>query len=292
MNPVRIGVTLPSHGGVPQGLTAIEAARAAERMGFDSVWMSDHVVMVENAASPYPFDDDGAIRWAIDHPMFDALISLAAAAAVTDRVELGTSVLIAPMRNPVVLAKQAATLDVLARGRLSLGVGVGWLAEEFAALGAPFSGRGRRLDEWMSILRDCWTGRPPARDYRHWRLPPGVLCYPTPAHDIPILAGGMSRAALRRVGRRADGWVVFQYTDEIEPDAIAAGARVIEREAIAAGRRPPARLALQCPGPVAPLAARLPELAAAGVTDVITSADWTVPGQVRDGLETLRRAGG
>ena len=162
---------LPVHG-PGAAVTVPDAARIAEELGFDSVWMSDHVVMVEGAVSPYPFDPEGVMRWDIDHPMLDALVGLAVAAAVTTRIGLGTSVLIAPMCNPVVLAKQAATLDLLSGGRVSLGVGVGWLAEEFAALGAPFEDRGARLDEWMAILRDCWTGRPAARRYKHWELPP------------------------------------------------------------------------------------------------------------------------
>lgn len=289
MSGIRIGVTLPAQG--PDApLTIPAAARLAERLGFDSVWMSDHVVMVENAASPYPFDEDGQIRWNIDHPMSDPLITLAAASTATTRIGLGTCVLIAPMRNPVVLAKQVATLDVLAGGRFTLGVGVGWLAEEFAVLGAPFEDRGTRLDEWMAILRDCWTGRPAARRYRHWNIPPGVLCYPTPAGEVPILVGGMSKHALRRTGRHADGWMAFQYTEEIDPDEIRSGIAAIRREASGAGRPPPARLAMQSPGPTPPLAEDLPRLVEAGLNEVVVSVDWTSPERVEASLNLLRRA--
>lgn len=293
MSAVRIGVSLPSRGpGAPDGsMSAPEAARAAEQMGFDSVWMSDHVVMVEGAASPYPFAEDAKITWPEDASMFDCFVTLAAAGAVTSRVEVGTCVLIAPQRNPIVAAKQAATLDALTGGRLVLGVGVGWLAEEFAALGAPFEGRGKRLDEWIALFRDCWTGRPAARDGEHWSVPPGVLCYPTPAGELPILVGGMAPPALRRAGRLAEGWMAFQYTYELDPEEIAAGRRMIEQEAAAAGRPPPLRLAMQTPGPPEPLAERLVELAAAGVTDVVVSADWSAPGQVEDGLRLLKQAG-
>ena len=144
-----------------------------------------------------------------------------------------------PMRNPIVLAKQVATLDVLTGGRLSLGVGVGWLAEEFAVLGAPFAGRGKRLDDWIAILRECWTGRPRPHDYEHWTVPPGVVCYPTPLGEIPILIGGMSPAAMRRAGRQAEGWVAFQYSDEIDAEVIAEGRRFVEAEAASVGRHPP-----------------------------------------------------
>ena len=262
----------------------------AEELGFDSVWMSDHVVMVEGAVSPYPFDPEGVMRWDIDHPMLDALVGLAVAAAVTTRIGLGTSVLIAPMRNPVVLAKQAATLDLLSGGRLSLGVGVGWLAEEFAALGAPFEDRGTRLDEWMAILRDCWTGRPAARRYKHWELPPGVRCYPTPVGEVPILAGGMSKAALRRVARHGDGWMAFQYTNRIDPEEIRLRIRVIEEEAALVGRPPPTRMVIQTPGPTEPLAERLRDLVSAGITEVVVSVDWTDPRRVSASLDLLRRS--
>lgn len=293
LSAVRIGVSLPSRGPATPGggMSAPEAARAAEQMGFDSVWVSDHVVMVEGAASPYPFAEDAEITWPEDAPMFDCLVTLAAAGAVTAQVELGTCVLIAPQRNPIVTAKQAATLDALSGGRLVLGVGVGWLAEEFAALGAPFEGRGKRLDEWIAIFRDCWTGRPAARDYEHWSVPPGVLCYPTPAGELPVLVGGMTPPALRRTGRLAEGWMAFQYTDAVDPEEIAAGRRFIKREAAAAGRPPPLRLAMQAPGPTEPLAERLVELAAAGLTDVVVSVDWSSPEKVEESLRTLRRAG-
>lgn len=293
MRAVRIGVSLPSRGpAMPGGgLSAPEAARAAEQMGFDSVWMSDHVVMVEGAASPYPFAEDAKITWPEDAPMFDCFVALAAAGAVTSRVEVGTCVLIAPQRNPIVAAKQAATLDALTGGRLVLGVGAGWLAEEFAALGAPFEGRGKRLDEWIAVFRDCWTGRPAAREYEHWSVPPGVLCYPTPAGELPILVGGMGPPALRRAGRLAEGWMAFQYTYALDPEEIAAGRRVIERAAAAAGRPPPLRMAMQTPGPLEPLAERLVELAAAGVTDVVVSVDWAAPKQVEGGLRLLEQAG-
>ena len=289
MSSFKIGVTLPGHG-PDQPVTLPDAARLAEELGFDSVWMSDHVVMVDGAASPYPFDADGAMRWDMDHPMFDALVSLAVAGAVTATIGLGTSVLIAPMRNPVVLAKQVATLDLLTGGRITLGVGVGWLAEEFAALGAPFEDRGTRLDEWMAIIRDCWTGRPAARRYRHWDLPAGVRCYPTPAGEVPILAGGMSKAALRRVARHGDGWMGFQYADRIDPEEIRWRIRAIEEEAAAGGRPAPTRMAMQTPGPTEPLAECLRDLVSAGIDEVVVSVDWTDPGRVGSSLDLLRRS--
>ena len=286
---MRIGVTLPGYG-ADQPVAITDAARMAERMGFDSIWNTDHVVMVAGAASLYPFDAQGVMRWDLDDPMFDALIALAAAAAVTTHVEVGTCVLIAPMRNPIVLAKQVSTIDVISGGRFVLGVGVGWLAEEFAALDAPFAGRGSRMDDWIDILRDCWTGTPTARSYQHYEVPEGVRCYPTPLREPPILVGGDSPPALRRTARRGDGWLGFSYTDELDPTRIRHSIETIRTEAAAAGREPPTRLAVQTPGPAAPLAEHLAELARQGVTEVVTSADWTAPDRVQDGLKLLRRS--
>src|SRR5438132_665944 len=110
--------------------------------------------------SRYPFADDGRATWATDTPYFDALIALALIAEATERATIGTAVLVLPLRAPVVFAKQAASIDVASRGRLRLGVGAGWLEEEFDALDVPFAGRGKRLDEWISLIRDCWTGAP------------------------------------------------------------------------------------------------------------------------------------
>ncbi len=286
---MRIGVTLPGYG-ADRPVTITDAARMAERMGFDSIWNTDHVVMVAGAASPYPFDAKGVMRWDLDHPMFDALIALAAAASVTTHVEVGTCVLIAPMRNPIILAKQVSTLDVISGGRFVLGVGVGWLAEEFAALDAPFEDRGTRMDDWIDILRDCWTGTPAARSYEHYEVPEGILCYPTPLREPPILVGGDSPPALRRTARRGDGWLGFSYTDELDPARIRDSIETIRTEAAAAGREPPARLAVQTPGPVVPLAEHLADLARQGVTEVVTSADWTAPDRVQDGLKLLRQS--
>ena len=155
--------------------------------------------------SHYPFADDGRATWPTTTPYFDALIALALIAAATERATIGTAVLVLPLRHPVVFAKQAASIDVASGGRLQLGVGAGWLREEFDALNVPFEDRGRRLVEWMEIARDCWTGTPAARSSERYTLPEGVLCLPTPAQPIPFLMGGHSPAALRRAGPAGGG---------------------------------------------------------------------------------------
>src|SRR3954468_7919343 len=173
-----IGAKLPSSGPLHAGVA--QHAAALERAGFDSLWVSDHIVMPRTIASRYPFAPDGRATWPTDTPYLDALIALAVAAGVTSRVRLGTAALVLPQRNPVELAKQAASIDVASNGRLELGVGAGWLAEEFAALNVPFEKRGARMDEWIAILRECWRGRTGARVSEFYDLPEGVLCLPAP----------------------------------------------------------------------------------------------------------------
>jgi probable F420-dependent oxidoreductase len=230
---MRIGAKLPNSGPLSADIPA--TAAALERAGFDSLWVADHIVMPETIASPYPFAADGRATWPTDTPYVDALIALALAAAATTRVRLGTAALVLPQRNPVQLAKQAASIDVASGGRLELGVGAGWLAEEFAALNVPFQRRGARMDEWLAILRECWTGRPQARTSEFYDLPPGTLCLPVPAHDIPLLIGGHSPAALRRA-RANDGWLAQQDADKLDPAALQLDGRIVLRIVGSLGR--------------------------------------------------------
>ena len=163
-------------------------AAELEEAGFESLWVSDHIVLPETIDSRYPFAEDGRATWATDTPYFDALIALALIAEATERATIGTAVLVLPLRQPVVFAKQAASIDVASGGRLSLGVGAGWLEEEFDALNVPYAGRGRRLDEWIALTRACWTGTPAPIDVRALR--------PAARRALPA-AAGPSRAAAR-----------------------------------------------------------------------------------------------
>jgi probable F420-dependent oxidoreductase len=229
---MRIGAKLPNSG--PLSADIPGAAAALERAGFDSLWVADHIVLPERIESRYPFAADGRATWPTDTPYVDALIALALAAAVTSTVRLGTAALVLPQRNPVQLAKQAASIDVASNGRLELGVGAGWLAEEFAALNVPFERRGARMDEWIAILRECWRGRTQSRASEFYDLPADTLCLPTPS-AIPILIGGHSPAALRRASRN-DGWLAQQDADKLDPDALRFDGRIVLRIAGSLGR--------------------------------------------------------
>jgi probable F420-dependent oxidoreductase len=265
---MRVGAKLPNSGAMPVALGIPRMAADLETAGFASLWVSDHVVMPTTVTSRYPYATDGVATWSTDEPWFDAIVALAMAAAATDHVELGTAVLVLPQRQPVILAKQVASLDRLAGGRVVLGVGAGWLAEEFAALATPFDSRGTRTDDWIDLLRSCWTGRPGRFDSDHYQLPADIVCEPTPARPIPILVGGTTRAALRRAHRHGDGWLGIQPADAIDVDAI---------EDASARLDGVARRVLRIVGSArlgATVAAALPRLAAAGITDVVVDVDW------------------
>jgi len=275
---LRIGAKLPNSGPLPLRFGIPMLAASLEAAGFDSLWVSDHIVMPAAIDSVYPFAADGKVTWSSETPYFDALVALALAAAVTERAALGTAVLVLPLRNPVEFAKQAASIDVASGGRLRLGVGAGWLEEEFEALGVPFKGRGARLEEWIAIARECWTGTPAGSSSDRYRLPPGMLCLPAPLRAVPVLVGGHSRAALRRAGRVADGWLAQQSLSQLAPDELEGAARVMRAAAADAGRDP-ARLSVvlrivEAAGLAAELARKLPALRAAGVDEIIVDAAW------------------
>lgn len=276
-----VGAKLPHTGAAATGEAVRAAAVALEDAGFDSLWVSDHVVLPGTVASAYPFAADGVARWPTDVAYLEALLTLTTAAAVTRRVRLGTAVLVLPQRQPVLLAKQAASLDALSGGRLELGVGTGWLREEFAALGVPFERRGRLASAAITLLRDCWSGRPAGRpggwaDGAH-PLPDGLLVLPVPARPIPLLVGGHSPAALRRAGALGDGWLAQQPATDLDPGLLAREVAEVRRHAADAGRDPGAlRVVLRVAdsaGRCADVASRVPELRDAGVQEVVVDTD-------------------
>jgi probable F420-dependent oxidoreductase len=199
---MRLGIHLPQIGrkASPDGIK--RAAMQAEALGFADVWTSEHIITP--AGAMYPPSPN----------FYDPVLTLTWAAACTSRVGLGTSVLVLPMRHPLPLAKELATLQNLSEGRLILGAGVGWLEAEFAALGVPFNERGRRTDEGIAMMRAVWSDDPVSFEAR-WI--PAVIdnmrMMPKPAKPIPIWIGGTSDAALKRAAR-LDGWHGSRATPE------------------------------------------------------------------------------
>lgn len=188
------------------GPSAIELCRRAEEVGFESVWGGEHVIMPSEFDSKYPYTADGKIPAEPDTPIPDPLIWLAYVAAAAPTLQLGTCILIVPQRNPLILAKELATLDQLSGGRVELGLGVGWLKEEFDALGIEWARRGARNDEYVAAMRALWHA-PHAEYHGEFVDFPKVTSSPRPVKgDIPILVGGDSEAAIRRAVKIADGF--------------------------------------------------------------------------------------
>jgi probable F420-dependent oxidoreductase len=204
-------------------------ARGAEAVGVATLWAGEHVVMVDEPTSRYPYADDGRIAIPADADWLDPLIALSFAAAATSRIRLATGVMLLPEHNPVHVAKQSASVDVLSGGRLSLGVGVGWSAEEFAALGVPFAGRGRRMDEYIDVLRTLWRDDVASFHGEHVSFD-AIRVNPRPVHNrrIPIVIGGNGDTALRRAARTGDGWYGFYLSLDEAAERLATLRRLCE----------------------------------------------------------------
>ena len=289
---IRLGAKLPHTGALLTRLGLIPMAKRLEAAGFDSMWVSDHVVFPHQVRSRYPFSPDGRVTWPVDVDYIEPTVALSAVAPATESCELGTSVLILPMRNPVLFAKQAACIDVLSGGRLVLGVGAGWLREEFASLGADFDARGAVLEEWLEIARACWTGSAGPFEGRHYRLPEAVYCRPVPVRTPPVLIGGMSRPALERAARITDGWIAQYAIDDPAEEGIAAGLATM-RSAAGDRRDKHFRVVARITGAdrrVQEVARRLSSFAAAGATDIVIDVDWNSDDGPQRAVEVLRAA--
>ena len=248
---MRYGFYLPTRGraATPQALQPL--VERAEALGFHSVVIGDHVVFPVRIASKYPYTVSGIFPGGGD--ALEQLTLAAFVAARTTRLRLVTSVMILPHRPPVLAAKMLATIDVLSGGRLTVGVGVGWLREEFEALGAPdFERRGAASDEILTIFKRLWTGTPVAFSGEFFRFPE-LRCLPAPIQQPhpPIWIGGHSRAALRRVARHGDGWhpVGANPASMLAPAELRA--RIAElRQLVEAERRDPSTITIAYKAPL------------------------------------------
>jgi probable F420-dependent oxidoreductase len=241
---MQVGVIVPNAGtkATPENLVTV--ARWAEELGYSSIWVTDHIALPHQVDAWYPYRSHG--RW--DYPpetaWLDPLLSLAWAGAAAPSLTLGTSVQVIPLRNPLLLAKQLSTLDYLSGGKLILGAGAGWMEEEFDLIGVPFSTRGRRAVEMVQLMRQCWTGDTVDFAGEFFQVS-GFKMYPTPVRKtIPVVWGGHSDAALKRVAQVGDGW----HPTQITVQQLADGIQKLRHYCQEAGRDPAEVLIVARPG--------------------------------------------
>ena len=203
---MKVGIAFANIGPFGSAEGAVAVGRAAEAAGIDSLWTVEHVVYPDEYGSAYPYDDSGRMAMAPDTDLTDPLTWLTWVGAHTSTLRLATGILILPERNPVVLAKQLGTMDALTGGRIDLGIGVGWLREEFDALGIPWERRGARTDEYVAAMRTLWSDNSVSFDGDFVSFS-SVSSNPKPVNgSVPIVIGGHSDAAARRAGRLGDGF--------------------------------------------------------------------------------------
>jgi probable F420-dependent oxidoreductase len=237
-SPMQIGFGAPVSGAwaTPQNLASF--ATQAEQAGYSSLWSFQRLLIPDGLAATIE---------PVYHSVLDPMATLAYAAAVTSRIRLGVAVINAPYISPAYLAKQAASIDVLSGGRHDLGLGIGWMPEEFALTGATMARRGTRTAEFIEVLRTLWSPGPSEFDGEFYQVPRGVMApRPVQPGGPPILLGGLAKPALERVGRIADGWVTSSRTDLSRVSELIA----IVHEAAAGADRDPGSLRVICRGVV------------------------------------------
>ena len=260
----------------PEGLTLL--AQTAEEVGVESLWTVEHVVVPIGYESAYPYSPDGKMPGSEEAPIPDPLVWLSYAAAVTKKIKLATGIIILPQRHPLYLAKEAATLDILSGGRFILGIGVGWLEEEFKALKVPFKQRGAITDEAIGALRDLWSKGTSEHKGEHYAWPQ-VESNPKPLDGkVPIVIGGHSKASARRAARFGDGFFPAR------PDKLEECLAELKAECERIGRDP-GEIEITTGGiPTADEIKRLEDL---GVSRFTVGPPGFTPDALREGLEKL-----
>jgi probable F420-dependent oxidoreductase len=232
---MKFGIGFTNSGAFSNPALMGHLATTAERCGFESLWTVEHVA-VPVKHLPYPGTKDGQMPGGDDVPIQDPLIPLAYVAAITKTIKLATGILILPQRHPIYTAKEVATLDVLSSGRVMLGIGSGWMKEEFEALGIDFHRRGAMTDEAIQAMRALWSDGPSSFEGKHFRFGP-LHSYPKPVKkNVPIHVGGHSPAAARRAGRYGDGF----FPTIVNPEKLKELFTLVRSEAEKAGRDPAA----------------------------------------------------
>ncbi len=214
---MKIGFMLPQFGAMATHENVLSMAQLAEEQGFESVWAADHVIMPTRISTPYPYSKSGEYVADPKGAHLEPFTILSFVAGCTRRIRLGFTVIVAPYRNPIVTGKMMASLDVLSNGRLIVGVGAGWLEEEFQALEVPFAKRWARTEEHIRIWKELWTAEEPQFDGQFYHFSE-VQCRPQPLQKPhpPITIGGRGKASFKRVVSLGDGWqVVSEHPDDV-----------------------------------------------------------------------------
>jgi probable F420-dependent oxidoreductase len=245
---MKYGVFLPVSGRAASRKTLMQAAQQAESLGYDSVWAADRLVIPWKIDTAYPYSKESTFIVPPDRPFFDTMTCLAFLAGCTEHIHLGMSVMVLPYRHPLHWAKIATTIDQLSTGRLIMGVGVGWMEEEFAAMNAPFKERGAVSDEQLTLLKQLWTEDHITFRGKYYNVD-DIAFNPKPYQKprVPIWVGGEGKYAQRRAGRYGDAW--FPYFVRITPAELAARFQYVRNIARQAGRSPD-ELTLACCLPI------------------------------------------
>jgi probable F420-dependent oxidoreductase len=279
---MKAGIIFANSGRFSQPELFAQLARDCEELGFESIWTVEHVV-IPQPHMPYPGSRDGQMPGGDQVPIPDPLIPLAYAAAITTRLKFSTGVIILPQRHPLYLAKQLATLDNLSKGRLMVGIGSGWMKEEFEALGIGYNVRGARTDESIEAMRAIWRDPVASFHGKHFNFD-NVKSFPKPVQKdgIPIHVGGHSPAAARRAGKYGDGF----FPTVTDPAKLKEMFALVRDEAKKAGRNPER---IEFSAMAAPRADSLKALAAVGVERVVMGPPSSDPAKLRAGLESAAK---
>ena len=240
---MKYGFTVPGRGPLASPDSLIAIARHAEELGYDSISMGDHILVPNNIGSTYPYTEGGEFPGSASGSSMEQITALSFLAGATEKVRLATSVLIVPHRNPLVAAKALATLDLLSQGRLIIGIGVGWMREEFEALGIPpFEERGAVTDEYIQAFKELWTSDSPSFEGKYIGFS-DITFLPKPVQQPhpPIWVGGESRRAIRRAARYCNAWYPIGSNPQFplgEPEQLAEGMQRLTTYAQQAGRDP------------------------------------------------------
>ena len=237
---VTFGTSLPSRGEMAGPEQLRNVAQRAEALGYDHVWVSDHIILPKKVDSFYPYAEDGVATFKPDEPYYEPLSALNFIAGCTQRVRLGTHVLIIPYRNPVLTAKILSTLDVLSGGRVILGAGVGWMEEEFQAMGLDtYKDRGAVTDEYLQVYKELWTKEDASFDGKYYQISDtGFEPKPVQKPHPPVWIGGHSGPAVRRAAKYGDGWMPIGLRPPAirEPEELAGKIARLRKLTVEAGR--------------------------------------------------------